>query len=233
MRNRAWSNSGAETDMDSREESNRPRFSRRTLARGAAWTAPAVLVAAAAPAYAVSSECTPLTTSQLPSAAPQFSSSALAGWTAAVTAGSFKTSPVIGYRQSYGPNGSSLSNQAVLEADPRVTTVASATLSTTPFCLAPGTYTFAYSGRSYAINARGISLDAAVIEADAPNSALASAATWTVPANSSHGSLSRNFTLTLTERKSVRFRYTWTLPASNSTVGNDIGVQAPTVTKTS
>jgi hypothetical protein len=30
----------------------------------------------------------------------------------------------------------------------------------------------------------------------------------------------------------VRFRYTWTLPESTSTVGNDIGVQAPTLSRT-
>lgn len=204
---------------------------RRRLLRGVAWAAPTVAIGGVAPAVAASAECTPLTTAQLPTAITTFTSSSLAGWTAAITAGSFKTSPVIGYRANYQPDGSTLANQAVLEADPAVTTVASATLSATSICLAPGTYTFTYAGRSYAINSRAISLDAAVVDTAAPSTVLASAATWTVPANSTHGSLSRSFTLTLTERRRVTFRYTWTLPASTSTVGNDIGVQAPTLTR--
>lgn len=206
---------------------------RRRLLRGVAWAAPTVTIGGVAPAVAASAECTPLTTAQLPTAITAFTTSSLAGWTAALTAGSFKTSPVIEYRSEYQPNKSTLANQAVLEADPAVTTVASATLSATPICLAPGTYTFTYAGRSYATNPRAISLDAAVVDAAAPSTVLASAETWTVPANSStHGSLYRSFTLTLKERRRVTFRYTWTLPASTLTVGNDIGVQAPTLTRT-
>lgn len=223
---------GADMVMTTGEESNAPRFRRRTLARGLGWAAPSLLVATAAPAFAASSECTPLTSSQLPTATPQFTSAALTGWTSAVTAGSFKSSPVINYRSNYAPNGSPLANQAVLEADPSVTAISTATLSTAPFCLGPGTYTFTYSGRSYGINARTITLDAAVLSADAPVSTLASAATWTVAGGGSHSGLTRSFTLQLTERRRVRFRYLWTLPASNSTVGNDIGVQAPSISRT-
>ncbi|WP_181064421.1 hypothetical protein [Pseudoclavibacter sp. AY1F1] len=204
--------------------SSEPRLSRRHLVAGAAWAAPVVAIAVAAPARAASTECTPQAAAQI-TTAWRFNGN-ITNWT---LARSPANAPNVGYSASYqgqGPN--SVSNAAVLDADPLA--VASTTSLSNTACFGPGTYTFTYTGRAWTTNTRTLTLTGRVVSDAAPGTTLATD-TFTTATNTT--TFTRTLTVTIPVRTRLRFTYAWGFTAgSASQTGDDIGVGAPAVAKT-
>lgn len=197
-------------------------FSRRTLVTGAAWSAPVVMLAVAAPAQAASANCTPQAAATIQTNW-QFNGN-LGTWTTARTPG---TAPVVEYSGTY--NG--LPAAALVVADPPTGVASSTTLTSVAACLAPGTYTFTFDARLYNANPRNLTLTASVRNVNSPATPLATTSFTTTTGNAT----SRNgnvLTVIVAQRTSVQFVYAWTFTTTGTGAGDDIAVNAPRIAKT-
>ena len=178
-------------------------------------------IAIAAPAIAASASCTPQTAVQIQTAL-QFTSG-IGAWAQTRTPTS---APAVEFSSNY--NG--LTNVALVVADPPNNTATDTVLASPFICLGPGTYTFTFNSRLYNANARVLRLRADVVD-----QANAQTISNTVDFSTTTGAVSSRtgdvVTVTVSQRTQVRFRYRWTF-TSGTGFGDDIGVSAPTVTRT-
>lgn len=219
-----------------------PHVRRRTLVRGVGWAVP-TLLAAAAPAFALSVECTPPNPT---SSTFSFGGSGTKGfpnWTATFSPASAFTNgtvgsaagPVIQSASATGYEWSNFTDGALLQDDPSGTAAASVTYTTDQsICLAPGTYSVSTTVMALRQNARTLVLQGYFVDASSRTKLTESG---TIRETATGGTASdltvytRSMTMTLAERRNVRFSYVWSFPAGTGT-GNDIAVRAPTVTRT-
>lgn len=235
--------------MLAEQSSPPPKLSRRAFARGAAWAAPSALATVAAPAMAVSTECTPATnTSTMFGFGP--AGRELENWTRTQSSG-FPSSPTVAHRSAaYAPGtpAQALSNVLLQQDDPTVRTAVSTDVLRNAVCLRPGQYTFTIAWTLFGTNYRAAELDASLLDESTMIAFAGASSTVAAPRSSGHRSGTSTFSVRLTERKSVRFRYRWKFPEISATdwnyytgilvrtyprrFANDIAVQAPTVAYT-
>jgi hypothetical protein len=219
---------------------------RRALVRGAAWAAPTFLAATAAPAVAASSECTPV-----PPTASTFSFGTFGGtgskgfpnWTVsfsptnAFTNGTVGSAagPLVQSATATGYEWVNFTNGALLQDDPANTAAASVTYtSDQAICLARGTYSVSTTVMALRQNARTLTLEGYFVDATSRVKLAESGTLQEVATGGSPSDLTvrtRTMSMTITERRNVRFVYVWRFPTGTG-AGNDIAVRAPHVTKT-
>lgn len=208
------------------------RVSRRSLTRGAAWAAPTVLAAMAAPAIAASSECSPVTAATAQTTLA-FTGRTLGQWTqTSSTNPAGRTAPPAEPGSANQGNWVywDQTNTAAVVKDPPPNVASTTTLTSPSVCLAPGTYSVTFNAKVYYTNARELTLQATVLNADT------SASLGTAPImrskESTNANRSRTFNFTISERTRVRMRYTWLFASQSGAYGDDIGVTGPQITKT-
>ncbi|UQN31049.1 hypothetical protein [Brachybacterium kimchii] len=195
---------------------------RRSLVKGVAWTTPAIVVSTAAPAYAASANCTPQSASQVQQSFTF--TSGISKWTMSRDP---STAPAVEYSSSYN----NLANAAVLVADPPANVTSTTTLQSPTACLAPGTYAFKFDSRLYNANPRNLQLRADVVLQDT-GATTGNLINFTTTSGAISSRTGDTVTITITQKAQIRFRFRWTFATSGTGAGDDIGVSAPTVTKT-
>lgn len=210
-------------------------MTRRTLARGIAWAAPTALAAVAAPAIAASDACTPTATSAISPAFTATNIGAAGGagvqWVRTTSpSGGFASGTGITYAASYSLLAGTITNAALLTADPAVKTPVSTQLSRS-VCLARGTYTFAFRALGSRINLRDCYFTASLVRTR--DGKVLGSASFDTDFGLVSRLLSLSFSATTTDRSTqAELRFQWAFKDSAFTAANDIGIEAPTVTFT-
>jgi hypothetical protein len=212
-----------------------PRPSRRALARGVAWTTPALVVSAAAPAFAVSMECAPQTASQIQSALafedglPRYTQKR-------DPASVLNPAPQVRFEKDYygAPNVVAMFDDPPNPLFPpsKIAT----TLTSTSICVGRGTYNIAFYVLVYNANPRNVTLNTRMLNADTSATLVSGPAVQSTD-TSSRDITTRSVTLTFSvpERTRIALELVWSFdPASGGLgrTGDDIGVTSPKVTKT-
>lgn len=210
-----------------------PRPSRRALARGVAWTTPALVVSAAAPAFAVSTECAPQTASQIQSALAF--AAGLPRYTQKLDpAGGLYPAPPARFESDYYGTP----NVVAMFDDPPNTSLISkieTTLTSSPICVARGTYTIAFNALVYNANPRNVTLNTRVLNAGSSATLMSGPAVQSTE-SSSRDITNRSISLTfaVAERTRIAFELLWSFVPRWDLIkqaGDDIGVTSPKVTK--
>lgn len=232
--------------------------SRRTLARGAAWSVPTVIMGASVPAYAASG-CIPATGSTLTQQLSFGSAQGANGWSAGSTGSYYGGATAPRWASSYSQNGwngttncfsrpsptNSISlapEGGTVVGDPDPSRANSTLTYSRTLCLAAGSYTVSFDWVALTYNSVGSTLQLTATRDQGTSTPIGAAVVAPIGNASSNqfGSGSRSATLTVPSANTYTFTYSWTFTtataykASNgcNTYANDIAVGPPVVTKT-
>ncbi|WP_228503237.1 hypothetical protein [Pseudoclavibacter sp. VKM Ac-2867] len=195
---------------------------RRTIVAGAAWSIPTMVYAVTAPAAAASADCLPQDAAIIES--NWAFTEDFRGWTT-------DKLPANGPNVWFAASFEGLTTVALVAEDPAPGRLTTTTLTSSVACLAAGTYSFTFDARLYNINTRQVTLTASVTDIDSPAEPLATTAFTTLtdgPTTSQDGNV---LTVTVSERTSVQFSYSWHFPTARTGSGDDLAVNAPRVAK--
>lgn len=209
--------------MDSAHSPETPAVAlpRRTLLRGAAWSVPAVGLVVAAPAAVASAECAPESPAAITSAWSFDGSFGV--WRQSRTG---PTAPRAVYADQYG----TLSQVALMSADPPANVNSSTQLITPATCFGPGTYSIAFDAALDSTNPRPVTFTVFVRNVTTGTGLVRSASITTTTGGLS--STSQSLTMTLARRTLVDVTYDWTFAGTPTGAAGDVAATAPRITRT-
>jgi hypothetical protein len=200
--------------------------------KGMAWAAPVAVAGIAAPAFAVSYECSPQTAGAIQSSfayTPTTNNVRITNWDQTRT-------PASAPEVRFATDANGVASAAFLIDDPTTTSSTTTTLLSPTACLGPGTYTFSFNSSLYNANTRNVQLTANVLNT-ANSAVLGNTITFkTTTASDVTRRTNDTIIVKVVERTQIRFRYRWIVDegvtSGTARFGDDIGVTAPQVRKT-